>query len=317
LGYGPATHIAWDATNDAKALRKAMKGFGTDERALIQVLKDKDPLQVGVLQQTYSRTQGRDLIKDIESEVSGYFEETLVAVVRGPLAQDVWLLRQGMAGPGTNEEILNDVLLSRSNADLNAIKAAYQQTHRRNLEADVKSELSMKTERHFLMVLAATRAESSAPVIPQQVDADVLEIYKATEGKMGTDELLVCQILSSRNDAQIGAIARAYEAKYRRSLEAVIVSEFSGHMQRALLHQLRSGVDKAMRDAQLLEHAMAGAGTKDRLLLNRVVRIHWDRNHLQTVKAAYRHKFGKDLGSRIRGETSGDFEKALCALIGE
>jgi annexin A7/11 len=80
----------------------------------------------------------------------------------------------------------------------------------------------MKTERHFMMVVAGNRAEDSAPVIPQQIDQDVLEIYKATEGKVGTDELLVCSILSSRNDAQIRAIAHAYEAKFRRSLETVI-----------------------------------------------------------------------------------------------
>jgi annexin A7/11 len=88
-------------------------------------------------------------------------------------------------------------------------------------------------------------------------------------------------------------------------------------MERALLHQLRTGTDRAMRDAMLLEDAMAGIGTEDRLLLNRVVRIHWDRNHLQHVKAAYQQKFRKDLGARIRGETSGDYEKALLGCIGE
>lgn len=201
-----------------------MKGFGTDEKALIAVLCDKDPLQVAVLRQTYNYTQSRDLLADLKSELGGYFEELMMGIVRGPLGQDVYVLYQAMKGPGTDEEALNDVLLSRSNADIAAIKQQYQATYRRSLEADLKSDLSMKTERHFLMVVAGNRAESSAPVIPQQIDADVLEIYKATEGKMGTDELQVCQILTSRNDAQIGAIARSYEQKYRKSLESVIKS---------------------------------------------------------------------------------------------
>lgn len=88
-------------------------------------------------------------------------------------------------------------------------------------------------------------------------------------------------------------------------------------MERALLHQLRSGTDKALADALLLEHAMAGLGTEDRLLLNRAVRVHWDKNHLQRVKASYRTRFRRDLGSAIRSETSGDFEKALLGTIGE
>ena len=88
----------------------------------------------------------------------------------------------------------------------------------------VKSDLSMKTERHFMLVLAANRAEDSVPVDQRQVDDDVMQLYKATEGKMGTDEILVCQILTSRNNDQIRAIAHAYKQKFRRDLEDVIKS---------------------------------------------------------------------------------------------
>jgi annexin A7/11 len=88
-------------------------------------------------------------------------------------------------------------------------------------------------------------------------------------------------------------------------------------MELALLHQLRTGTDKAMRDAILLEDAMAGVGTKDHLLTNRVVRIHWDRNHMAQVKGAFQHKFRSSLTSRIKGETSGDYEKLLVACCGE
>jgi annexin A7/11 len=207
---------------DAEALRKAMKGFGTDEKMLIRVLADKDPFQVRVIRDTYKRKFNRDLIHDVKSEVSGWFEEGLCAIIRGPLETDVHLLKAATEGPGTKEKVLNDVLLGRSNADLRAIKDAYQRTYRTSLEADIKADLSMKTERHFLMVLAANRNEESAPVIPQQVDQDVMEIYKATEGKVGTDELLVCSILSNRSDAQISAIAHTYKQKFTRDLETVI-----------------------------------------------------------------------------------------------
>jgi annexin A7/11 len=142
--------------------------------------------------------------------------------VRGPLQSDIHELYDAMSGPGTKERVLNDVLLGRSNADIRAIKSAYHTTFRRRLEDDVKGDLSLKTERHFLIVLGASRAEDSAPVVPQQIDADVQELYRATEGKVGTDEIMVCSILSTRNDNQIRAIAYAYEQKFRRKLEDVI-----------------------------------------------------------------------------------------------
>jgi annexin A7/11 len=294
-----------------------MKGFGTDEKTLIRVLADKDPLQVNVIRDTYQRKFHRQLIADVQSEVSGWFEEGLCAIIRGPLLTDIHLLKGATDGPGTKEKVLNDVLLGRSNADLRAIKEAYLKTYRTSLETDIKADLSMKTERHFLMVLAANRNEESTPVIPQQVDQDVMEIYKATEGKVGTDELLVCSILSQRSDAQIRAIAHTYKQKFTRDLETVIIKEFSGHMEAALLHQLRTGTDKAMRDAMLLEAAMAGAGTHDALLTNRVIRMHWDRNHMNNVKGAYQHKYHRSVVSRIKSETSGDYEKLLVAALGE
>jgi annexin A7/11 len=88
-------------------------------------------------------------------------------------------------------------------------------------------------------------------------------------------------------------------------------------MEDALIYQLRTATDKAMRDAVLLEDAMAGAGTKDALLTQRIIRAQWDRNHMSQVKGAYQHKYHRSLSSRVKGETSGDYEKLLVALLGE
>ncbi|KAK1750962.1 annexin-like protein [Echria macrotheca] len=317
LGYGPPQIIQWSGDADANALRAAMKGFGTDEKTLIRVLATKDPLQIATIRDTYTRIHRRNLEADIKSETGGWLEKGLIAIVRGPLLHDVHMLHDAMDGPGTKESVLNDVLLGRSNADINAIKSEYHRLFRRRLEDDVRGDLSMKTERHFMIVLGAQRAEDSAPVVPADIERDVVEMYNATEGKVGTDEIKVCSILSTRNDNQIRAIAHAYRQKYARNLEEVIRREFSGHMEDALLYQLRQGLDKYMHQAQLLEDAMAGMGTKDTLLVSRVVRNHWDRSHMANVRGAYEKRFHKNLASRIKGETSGDYEKLMLACIGE
>jgi annexin A7/11 len=201
-----------------------MKGFGTDEKALIRVLSNKDPLQIDAVRHAFERNFNRKLISDIEKETSGWFETGLVQLARGPLSADVHNLYKAMSGPGTKEVVLNDILLSRSNADLHAIKSAYRKKFGKNLEDAVKGELSLKTERHFMIVLSAKRAEESAPVVPQQVDDDVMQIYKATEGRMGTDEIMVCSILSTRSDNQIRAIVHTYRQKFNKDLEKVIRS---------------------------------------------------------------------------------------------
>merc|ERR1711939_423483 len=178
-GYDPRAQAQGDASRDADALRAAMKGFGTDENALIRILAKPDPLQMALLKNTYNQRHRRDLEKDIRSETSKYFREGLVALVQGPLMHDVHSVHEAIKGLGTKESVLNDVLLGRSNADMRAIKQAYQETYRRALETDVKGDLSMKTERLFSMVMAATRNEESAPVIPHELERDVTELHRA------------------------------------------------------------------------------------------------------------------------------------------
>ncbi len=88
-------------------------------------------------------------------------------------------------------------------------------------------------------------------------------------------------------------------------------------MKDALVFQLGHAVDKYMHAAQLLEDTMAGMGTKDTLLVQSVVRFHWDHTMLSNVKAAYQQRFRQSLSKRISGETSGDYQRLMLACIGE
>lgn len=293
-----------------------MKGFGTDEKALINTLSKLDPLQIASTKQAFQNRHKRDLIKDIKSETSGYFREGLVAICRGPLEQDCHTLREAIAGIGTKEAAIDETLLNRSNADMNAIKSHYQKIYNKSLESELQGDLSGKTERMYNMILAGRRNEESSPVIPQQIDADVTELYKATEAtRMGTDQMTVCSILTSRSDGQIRAISTTYEQKYHKPLDEVLKSEFSGHMEDVLLFIVHDAEDRAKHDAQLLEECMKGAGTKDEMLVRRIVRVHWDPTRLQQCKGAYKHFYKRDLADRIKGETRGDYEKLMVACI--
>ncbi|KAK4624157.1 Annexin C1 [Fulvia fulva] len=314
-GYDLRQRCPADMSHAADECRAAMKGFGTNEDRLIRALASVGPLEIEGLKVAYQQRHKRDLMKDVHSETSGYFREGLEAIIRGPLAQDCHVVKEAIAGAGTKESALDDVLLCRSNADMNAIKAHYQQMHRKSLESDVKGDLSAKTERMYDMVMAARREEESAPVLPQQIDTWVKDIYGATEGRTGTDQLTVCTILTSRSNGQIRAISQAYKQKYHKSLEDVIKKEFSGHMEDALLFMVGAATDPAKHDADRLEQAMAGMGTKDQALVRRIVAIHWDKQRLQQVKAAFKHFYKKDLAARVQSETSGDYKKLMVVLL--
>ena len=119
----------------------------------------------------------------------------------------------------------------------------------------------------------------------------------------------------SKTDAQLRAIAQMYHQKFAKPLESVVKARFSGHMEDALLLILARASNRVQSDAEQLEAAMAGLGTRDELLVNRVVAVHWNRQYCQQVKAAYKAKYRRDLATRIKGETSGDYARLMIACI--
>ncbi|KAF2114189.1 hypothetical protein BDV96DRAFT_495401 [Lophiotrema nucula] len=313
-GYGHVRTAQIDVSQDIKDLDDAMKRWGTNEEKIIRVLSKADPLRVNTIRMLYEQQKGK-LIDHLMKETSGYFEKGLVQIARGPLATDAHNLNGAMKGLGTKEDVLNDVLIGRSNADIKAIKDEYQTLFKRSLEADLRGDLSAATETMFVMIIAAQRQEETAPVIPQQIDQDVNELQRAMGNMINKDATQTCQILTSRSDAQLRAITQTYEQKYRMSLDSVIKSKFSGHMEDALRLIIARANNRALSDAVQLEDAMAGVGTKDELLVQRVVRAHWNRQHMQRVNTEYKNKYRKDLYRRIEGETRGDYKKLMVACV--
>jgi len=302
-------------TRDIEAVRKAMKGFGTDEKALIAVLAKKDPLQMETIRTQYDQRMMRNMTGDLEKETSGYFAKGLVELSRGPLVSDCWNLKEATRGMGTKEVVLDDILIGRSNADMNAIKEKYQQLFKTTLEADLKADLSAATEQMYMMIIAARRAEDSHPVNPQEIEQAVTELQAGMGGFAGKNAPQVCQILTSKNDAQIKAIAQSYQQRFQKSLDSVIKSAFSGHMEDALRLLIARATNRAEAEAMRLEEAMAGMGTKDNLLVMRVIRCHWNQQFMTAVSNEYKRVYKKDLIKRIEGETKGDYERLMVACV--
>lgn len=113
---------------DAKRLYKAMKGLGTDETTLIDVLCQRTWPQRQEIAMAYKTAYGKDLQRSIESETSGDFRDVLVALLKPPIVYEAEMLRHSVAGLGTNEDILIDIVCTKSNYEMNEMKNAYRQS---------------------------------------------------------------------------------------------------------------------------------------------------------------------------------------------
>lgn len=158
-----------------------------------------------------------------------------------------------------------------------------------------------------MMIIAARRTEDSTPAQPQALEHDVTELQRGMGNMISKNASSVCDLLFTRNDAQIRTIAQIYQQRFHEPLIKAIKSKFSGHMEDALVLLIERAVNRAEAEATRLEESMAGLGTKDELLVQRVVRCHWDQGFMRAVSDAYQRKYGKSLVKRIEGETRGDY----------
>ncbi len=68
----------------------------------------------------------QDLIKELKSELSGNLEDCLLALFEPSTLYDAKCLRRAMRGAGTDESALVEILCTRTNAQVNDIKAHYK-----------------------------------------------------------------------------------------------------------------------------------------------------------------------------------------------
>ena len=84
-----------------------------------------------------------------------------------------------------------------------------------------------------------------------------------------------------------------------------------------LAHILNGIINRPVRDALLLQQAIALESSKERteLLISRVVRYHWDRPHLELIKREFRTRYGKELATALAESTKGEFGEFLVEAV--
>lgn len=118
----------FDCNDDCQRLRKAMKGLGTDEMAIIAVLGQRSVSQRLEIVKQFKTLFGKDLIKELDSEISGKFFKTCRALCLDPAIFDAEELSEAIEGIGTNEDCLIEIICCRTNAQIVKIKEAYKKS---------------------------------------------------------------------------------------------------------------------------------------------------------------------------------------------
>jgi len=289
-------------SDKAHKLRAAMKGFFNDDNLLTDVVSSLDVNDIAPLVTTYSKEIGRDLLEDIKSETSGAYEDSLVALLTPQVEYDANLLRKAMKGLGTDENVLIEVLCTRTSDELKDIAACFLHKYGHNLEDDISSEVGGDLK-HLLI----RRLKS---VGGSDMENDLQLLYNAGQNKIGTDETVFVNVLGGRTKEYIHQLSDAYANKYGKALSAVCESELSGDLKNALLALVKANPDYF---SEKLHKAFAGAGTDEATVIRIIASQRFHK--LKHIAVKYLHRYEQALADRIRDEFSGDSKKVLAAIV--
>jgi annexin A7/11 len=296
---------------DAEALRKAMKGFGTDEDALIKIVANRTNTQRLQIKEKYKQMFGRDLISDLKSELRGKLEDAMVALFTDPIEYDCDSLKKAMKGAGTDEDTCIEILCTRPNWYLKNIITAYTNLFGKDLIKDVKSDFSGNLEKLFVNILNCSRSENTKPN-QQTIEQYAQQLIKGGIKKLGTDEKLFIDILTKCSTQELQLLSQVYEKQAGESLLKSIDKEFSGNLKKTLKTIIYANTIPSEYFATRVHEALKGAGTKDKLLMR--ILITRDEVDMPQIKECYKKLYGKDMVQAVKSDTTGDYKKLLVEL---
>ncbi|KAM9065441.1 annexin A6 isoform X1 [Sarcophilus harrisii] len=306
-------YAGFDPNQDAEALYTAMKGFGSDKEAILELITSRSNKQRQEICQSYKSLYGKDLIDDLKYELTGKFERLIVGLMK-PLAYfDAKEIKDAISGIGTDEKCLIEILASRTNKQIHQLVEAYKDAYERNLEEDVIADTSGHFKKMLVVLLQGTREEDDV-VSEDLVAQDVKDLYEAGEQKWGTDEAQFIYILGNRSKQHLRLVFDEYLKTTGIPIEASIRGELSGDFEKLMLAVVKCIRSTSEYFAERLFKAMKGLGTRD----NTLIRIMVSRSELDMldIREVFRTKYEKSLYSMIKNDTSGEYKKALLKLCG-
>ena len=215
-GYGAMG--SYNCENDCAMLKKAMKGLGTDEDLIINILAYRTSQQRVEIKNKYKALYGKDLIKELKSELSGSFEDAIIGLMYSKVEYDARLLYKAMHRLGTDEGVLIEIIATRSSQQLREIKEVFQREYKKDLVKYVESETSGHFKKVLVAILQCQRHDNNFPVDQNICNVEAQQLYSGGEGRWGTDEGIFTKIFASRSNMELCAIANYYQQMSGRNI---------------------------------------------------------------------------------------------------
>ncbi|CAN1344578.1 Annexin-like protein RJ4 [Linum perenne] len=289
--------------DDAEAIRKAIEGWGTDEKALVSILAHRTAAQRKQIKQAYFDRYQEDLIKRLESELSGDFEKAVYRWMLDPEDRDAVLANVAMR-KSLDYHVIVELSSIYSAEELLTVRKAYQARYKKSLEEDLAAH-------SFAYRYEGTEINA----ILAKKEADILHEALKNNAANGDE---VIRIITTRSKTQLLATFNAHRELYGTSItKALLNDDKSGddEFKKLLRTAIRGLTEPYKYYEKILRNAINKKGT-DEDALTRVIVTRAEKD-LKHVKDEYYKRNSVALAHAVAKDTSGDYKAFLLALLGD
>ncbi|PRQ55157.1 putative annexin [Rosa chinensis] len=334
----------FSANQDAEALRKACQGWGTNEKVIISILSHRSATQRKEIRVAYEQLYQEDLLKRLESELSGDFERAVYRWTLDPADRDAVLANLAIKKPDeTDYNVIIEISSVRCPEELLAVRKAYQLRYRCSLEEDLAQHTAGDIRKLLVALVTAYRYDGNE-INEKLASSEANILHDAIKEKCFNHEEII-RILSTRSKTQLMATFNKYRDDHGSSISKNLLGDGTSNFQKALhvaircLNDPKKYFEKVVTKnscvilslletipsqtnilslifcVKVLRNAIIGTGT-DENALTRVIVTRAERD-LRDIMVVYYKKNSVPLEQAVAQETSGDYKTFLLTLLGK
>ena len=222
---------------DVESLYYAMKGLGTDEDTLIEILASRPGWYINKIKKKYKEKYNKELEDDVKGDTSGNFRQLLISLLQGKRSTNQTpdkdecekianeLYKAGEQKLGTDEPVFNKYFALSSPHELLVISREYHKLTGNLLTKAIDKEFSGDIKKLLNAILYVQ-------ISPSEYFAT--RINNAVKG-LGTNEAILTRIIVTRNEIDLPLMKQYYKQLYGKDMVKDIEDDVSGDYKKLLL----------------------------------------------------------------------------------
>ena len=251
----------------------------------------------------YISNFGVDLKKEIESKLSGNAKNLVLGCLLTPVDFDAGEINRAIKGAGTDEDLLSEIIATRSSSHLSQVKDRYQELYGENLDKAIIGDTSSYYQKILIAIINGKRSENPYPNT-QKMKEIVEKLKGGEDGKYQKDFFV--QSFATCSYGEIIIICRLFEKTYKQNILDVIKKEIGGDAYDFFKIFLRYVSNSGSFFAEKLHNFKEKDLT--RILISR------SEVNMDEIREEYKELYKTDLIDDLKDKTKDEYQLGLTLL---